>query len=709
MRTLPLLRATARGAIAAGFLGLFGAPLAQAQDASRVADQFAQVQDLAWDDALGVPTFVSGQLRAPSKAAPADIAQAFLAEQAALLRVSGRAGFAVTAVDADSEIGAHHVRVEQEVAGVPVFGATSIVHIDRAGAVYAYGGTVFPGASDAETRASLSAKAALASATAWLPAGSVLAIDAVSLPDGGPMDLSAALPPAVRLVVYPVQEAGRVTAYRLAYHADLQVAGPQMARWQVFVDAQTGEVFDHFNAIHTAAGREGGVDFEVVSLEAEAFGHALVAVDGPTTGTGTSTFGGSKSLSTYLSGGTYYLYDTSRTNGYIRTLSAGGSSSLPGQYVTDSNNNWSATSQKAAVDAHWGAAKVYDYYKNTHGRNSFNGAGASITSSVNAIFYTGSGYTANNAAWNGSQMAYGDGDGQQFRALVDLDVCAHELTHAVTQYTANLIYRNESGALNEAMSDIMAVMVDRDDWTIGELSYTPGISGDALRSMSNPPAGDQPDNYAARYTGTGDNGGVHINSGIFNKAAYLMAQGGTFRGIATASIGRARTEKVWYRALTRYFSSSTGYSGARSGVLQATADLYGSTSATYRSVQNAFAAVGIGSPALWEGGGDSFAEGSAPAAEQRAGDVPAELALTGLFPNPTSGQATVAYALPQTSDVTLAAYDVLGRRVALLQSGQVEAGTHEASFDASALPAGLYVVQLRAGSQVKTERITVTR
>ena len=835
MRTLPSLRRITQGAAAACAFGLVGAPLTAAQDASRAALQsFDRVDDVAWSDARNVPVFLSGDLRAASSAQPEAIAEAFLDEQTALLRAAGPVDFAVTRVMQD-ELGTRHVRVMQEVSGVPVFGAESIVHIGRQGQVYAFGGDVHPAAAAVDTKPSLSAQAALAIAKGWLPAGAKLAVDAVAMPEDGPVAAPTAIAPTARLVIYPESE----DAYRLAYHADLQTAAPEMARWQVFVDAKTGEVFHHFNAIHTHTSLDEPAHYEAVNLEAApAAPMASAAAVQASVGSGNSLYRGSVSLNTYLSSNTYYLYDVTRGPSYIRTMRAtNNGTGTPGNYITDTGNTFTDANQRAAVDVHWGVAQVYDYFKNTHGRNSYDGNNASITSTINVVFYTGSGYSPNNASWNGSQMSYGDGDGSTFGPLVDLDITAHELTHAVTQYTANLIYQNESGALNEAMSDIFAAMVDRNDWTVGEDSYTPGTSGDALRSLSNPPAGDQPDNYAARYTGTGDNGGVHINSGIFNKAAYLMAAGGTFRGVTTASIGREKTERIWYRALANYFTQSTGYSGARSGVLSATADLYGSGGAEYAAAQNAFAAVGIGSAAGGGGGGTPPPSGGTPTwryetiskqtphpyannwnntytytktgaqrialyfeqfelennydfvyikdrsnatkatytgtksafwaivdgdqikantvtdysvtdygwritraayysdrnllvadedtnpvlgfvPEAAASDevmltgsknVPAELALTGVYPNPTSGAATVAYALPQTADVELAAYDVLGRRVAVLASGSVEAGTHEASFDASALPAGLYVVRLRAGDQVLTQRVTVTR
>ena len=144
-------------------------------------------------------------------------------------------------------------------------------------------------------------------------------------------------------------------------------------------------------------------------------------------------------------------------------------------------------------------------------------------------------------------------------------------------------------------------MVDRDDWWVGDRSYTPGTSGDALRYMDTPTRGSQPDHYANRlYPGTctpaesNDYCGVHSNSGIPNDAAYLMAAGGTKSGVTVAAIGRGDTERIWYRALTTYFTSSTNFAGARTGTIQAATDLFGAASAQVTAVTNAWAAVGVG-------------------------------------------------------------------------------------------------------------------
>jgi len=288
------------------------------------------------------------------------------------------------------------------------------------------------------------------------------------------------------------------------------------------------------------------------------------------------------------------------------TYNGNSSSSLPGTLVLTETGG--STSDSAISTAHAHAATSYDYYKNVHNRDSYNNAGAQIKTTVHhQVNY-------NNAFWNGTQLVYGDGDGTQFYMLGNaLDVGAHELSHAVTTYSANLTYANESGALNEATSDIMAAAVEAwkdgavssDTWKVGEDITTPNISGDALRYMNDPVAdGDSYDYYPTRYTGTGDSGGVHLNSGIANLAFKLMVTGGTHPRNKTTVVvpalhSTAMTSidmgaKIWYRALTVYMNSSTNFLGARQATTQAATDLYGATAAA--AVNLAWDAVGAPAP-----------------------------------------------------------------------------------------------------------------
>ncbi|MCB1054384.1 MAG: M4 family metallopeptidase [Acidobacteria bacterium] len=298
-----------------------------------------------------------------------------------------------------------------------------------------------------------------------------------------------------------------------------------------------------------------------------------------------------------------------------KTYTANHGTSLPGTLLF---NEGGSSSDAAANAAYTNAGYTYNFYSSVFGRDSYNGSGAQIISTV----HYSSNY--NNAYWNSSQMVYGDGDGSVFSYLSGaLDVVAHELTHAVTEYSANLVYQNESGALNESMSDIMGCSaeawvdggVSANTWKLGEDVYTPGTSGDALRYMNDPAAdGGSRDYYPDRYTGTSDNGGVHSNSGISNLAFYLLSQGGTHpRGktsVNVPAIGITKARAIFYRALTVYMTSSTNFQGARNATASAATDLYGSTEVA--AVQAAWDAVGVPGGGGGGGGGTTALTNGVP-------------------------------------------------------------------------------------------------
>ena len=200
-------------------------------------------------------------------------------------------------------------------------------------------------------------------------------------------------------------------------------------------------------------------------------------------------------------------------------------------------------------------------------------------------------------------MTYGDGDGSTFAPLSqDADVVAHELTHGVTEFTSSLIYSYESGALNEALSDIFGALVDRqegamgdDIWLLGEDIYTPGIEGDALRNMADPAAEGDYDYYPTRYVGTGDNGGVHTNSGIANLAFVLLVEGGSHPRGKTSTIVPGidfdRAADIFYYANTSCLTASSNFEAARNCTAEGASQLY--TQAEIDAVHLAWDAVGV--------------------------------------------------------------------------------------------------------------------
>jgi Zn-dependent metalloprotease len=282
---------------------------------------------------------------------------------------------------------------------------------------------------------------------------------------------------------------------------------------------------------------------------------------------------------------------------YRKIYNAGNTVTLPGTLMFQEGGS---SADLDASKAYEYSGNAYDYFSSRHSRDSWNGSGGDIISSVHY------GNNHNDAFWNGNQLAFGDGNGTQYTGLARaLDVVAHELTHGVTQSTANLTYANESGALNEAMSDIFGSATEAyvrgesaSTWKIAEDVFTPGTSGDALRYMSNPTQdGDSKDYYPERYLGSADNGGVHWNSGIANLAFYLLSEGGSHpRGktsVVVPSVGNVAAEKIFYKALQTYMTSSTNFSGARDKTLQASSVLYGPCSSQTAAVDKAWEAVGV--------------------------------------------------------------------------------------------------------------------
>jgi hypothetical protein len=189
-----------------------------------------------------------------------------------------------------------------------------------------------------------------------------------------------------------------------------------------------------------------------------------------------------------------------------------------------------------------------------------------------------------------------------------MDVVTHEFTHAVTSFESNLTYSYESGALNESLSDIFAAYCESwnttswfmspDVWKIAEDVWTPGTAGDALRYMNDPALTGDSDYYPTRYTGTSDNGGVHVNSGIANLAFQLLSQGGTHpRGKTTVNvpgIGVQKAGAIFYKASSDYFTASTNFAQAKTYTEQVAAMTHGTGSAEHTSVTKAWEAVGVG-------------------------------------------------------------------------------------------------------------------
>ncbi|HYP01669.1 MAG TPA: M4 family metallopeptidase, partial [Pyrinomonadaceae bacterium] len=435
---------------------------------------------LAFLFALALPRHEASASRdksADKLARSKEIAHNIIAERAEKhgIRDAKRALKAMRAEKDDQE--KTHTRFQQTYNDVPVFGAQAIVHLNPDDSVFAVTDDLLDSV-EVNTTPYRTTDEAVRTAISSLGCDDCLTA-----------------PPAADLEILR-QDGNDYLTYRVQLRREDGTEHTSMPVY--FVDAHTGNVVMSYDNLQSASG--------------------------------SSLYSGTVTINTYFRSPTYYMEDLTRK---IGTFDMRNTTSSVYRF-TDADNIWNSTTQRAGVDAHYGAAKTYDYFLNTHNRRGIDGAGGpvlytsadGVTGLISSKVHYGVGY--NNAFWNGNSMTYGDGNGSSFGPLVTLDICGHEMTHGITERTAGLAYVNESGALNESMSDVFGAMVERytkgqtsNTWMIGEQCYTPGVAGDALRYMDNPhrasnsgyTADDDPDHYSERYTGTGDSGGVHINSG----------------------------------------------------------------------------------------------------------------------------------------------------------------------------------------------------
>lgn len=480
-----------------------------------------------------------------------------MADQQALLG----ANFRMVREDND-DLGLRHVRVAQEVGGVPVVGGDAIIHYDQAGQVYAVTGTrvsqlnvnVVPTITAAQAKEALRTR--LADLRADFRSNTRGATDLVQ----------------PTLAIVPTAHGDRLVwmSNTLIDHDS------EPAQLEAMVDAHTGEIVQLRDVLETA----GAI------------------------GTGKSLYSGTVALATNTIAGGFAMRDTTRGNGFTATMKnrSGGKETI----FTDTDNVWgnSLTSDAASagVDAHYGMQQTFDYYRSIHGRNGIANDGAG---SFNRVHY---GRNYNNAYWSDSCfcMTFGDGDGATFTPLTSIDVAGHEMSHGVTARTAALTYSGESGGLNEATSDIFGTATeffannanDPGDYLIGEkitlrklASGDPG-TGKYLRSMIHPRFDGGSIDHYSQFTASLD---VHYSSGIANNFFYLLSEGGTndTSGMSVTGITRAKAERIWYRALTVYFTSGTTFAAARVATVQAANDLFGSGSAESTAVAATWTAVGV--------------------------------------------------------------------------------------------------------------------
>jgi Zn-dependent metalloprotease len=450
------------------------------------------------------------------------------------------AGFREPAAELDfvgaleDDLGMTHVRLAQVHEGVPVFANQIITHLDAKGA-----GKTTGQASEAARRVNTSP--GLTAARAIRAAKAALGYEG-----------NLAEQPTAKLVILPNVDGS--DGATLTYQVELFIEDPtkKAERHQYFIDAHTGGTVWHYDSIPSA--------------------------------TGYSLYSGTVDIPTRYSNGAFRMY----ADGFGACTTRNHDT---GSVYQDSDNIWGngleSFGQTAAVDAHFNLKSTWSYFRDVLGRYGLDGGSRA------AHAYVHYGTNVANAFYDNGNLKFGDGDAGS-TPWVSTDIVAHEFTHGVTAYASGLVYSNESGAANESFSDIFGTAVEfyvgiNPDYLLAEDAVPGGI-----RYMADPAI----DHYSERvYIGSSyDNGGVHFNSGIQNKAFYLLAEGGTHpqSGVTVTGIGRRAAEHIFYRALDVYVASNSQFIGIRNATVNAAIDLYGYGSAQQAATEQAWCAVGLG-------------------------------------------------------------------------------------------------------------------
>jgi len=536
----------------------------------------------------GLPLFMESEgTEATKKSAKSEsvetVGMNYLMDIKGLLRINDPSSEFQNSSKKVDDLGQTHIKMQQVYKGVKVYGSEVVVHLNKNKQVQAFNGRNKPTPQLESVTPKISFQNALSNIESDL--GKVLP-KATSAKSGFHSLLTPSIPEE-ELIIYSINGQDVLTRHITVFPTTID-------RWEYFIDANTGEVLDKY--YHTC---QFHADF---AENHEANKTALLSP--PTNTSGNDLNGVNRQLNTWSNGTQNYLVDTSKPMfnagqselpdnpvGGIMTLDLREEPPAEGVqifHVTSANNSWSNAN---GVSAHYNADVSYEYFRTTFNRNSINGSGGSIISFINVGNPDGGG-GYDNAFWNGKAMFYGSGD-RAFTAFAGaLDVGGHEMSHGVIQNTANLEYRNQSGAINESFADIFGAMIDRDDWQLAEdIVNTQFFTSGAMRDMQNPNNGGnrdgdigwQPKDMTEFVVTTRDNGGVHINSGIVNRAYYLFA----------TSIGKDQAEQVYYRALDNYLTASSQFIDLRLAIIRSATDIHGAGSAQVQAAENAFDTVGI--------------------------------------------------------------------------------------------------------------------
>lgn len=476
-------------------------------------------------------------------------ARTFLRANRGVLGIENPDGELVLKRQDRGSLGREQLRFSQRFQAIPIWPSDLVVHLDTDGNVDLMNGAFVRTPSDLSTEPTLSAEAALQLAGSSVPGR---AVDAMESPT---------------LIIYaPGGDVEPRLAWKAEFHQSL------VSHWLVVVDARTGE--------------------ELTAFDTVCRGHVA--------GSGVDVWGDTQTLNVWDDEGVFHMINTTKsmfdptstppslegTRGGIVVLDArnaepdseGGVDLFHVQ--SGDANSWDVPD---AVSAAYCLSETYDYYMDRHARNSLDGNGGTMIAAVRW------GQNFANAFWNGEMMIFGDGQ----RYAGSLDTVGHELTHGVTDHASKLVYQDQSGALNEALSDIFGEAVEartlgRADWLKGD-----ELSGDPIQNYADPRSAEQmegvpnPSKMSEFVQMTEDNGGVHINSSIINHCFFLLAEG------MNGSIGITDAEKIFYRANTVHLVQNSQFIDCRLACVRSAEELFGANSTQAQATAAAFDAVEI--------------------------------------------------------------------------------------------------------------------
>jgi len=507
----------------------------------------------------GTPTFIKikefmeGAInRAKSPDEVKNIADQFIKDNCKLLKLRDPGSQLNLKQKWNDSLGASHYCYQQVVEDVPVFNNELMIHVDGSNCVYLFNGRYEPATEPTQIIPNISESQAMEIAKEHLHIQIKDENIIVNHPE---------------LIFYALPSGQMVLTYKI----DISVSISE--RWLYFIDALTGAFVHRLNKIHSELVSASGIDLHSTLQPFNAWNqngeYYLVDASMPSLSVPADP------IARVQSPGNTYILNADNTDGYDLF------------YITSTSpdSGW----DRAGVSTMSHIKTVYDYYKETFDRDGIDDNNLNFM----AVVHLKNNYA--NAFWNGKFIVFGDGDGTIFSNFaMSLDLTAHEIQHGVTEFTAGLIYENQSGALNEAYSDLFACMVDSDDWTVGEDCtitwpyYIRNLANPSLGLYSLPTKMSEYRNFSI----DDDNGGVHFNMSIPSRAGYLMAEGLTIEGLGTG-IGREKTARIWYRALTNYLVPSSRFLDARRLTIQAAEDLYGNNSTEVAAVQAAWDAVEV--------------------------------------------------------------------------------------------------------------------